>query len=85
MVLILGFIFSQNQFFISGLSGDDLIRNRVLEALYCRVMRAYREKKTFRVIIVIPLLPGFQVVVLGNSDTRPFLAYYLSIHIFSPF
>lgn len=53
--------FSQNQFFISGLSGDDSIRNRVLEALYRRIMRAYREKKTFRVIIVVPLLPGFQV------------------------
>nr|CAD1833274.1 unnamed protein product [Ananas comosus var. bracteatus] len=47
-------------FFISGLSGDNLIRNRVLEALYRRVMRAEKEKKCFRVIIVIPLLPGFQ-------------------------
>lgn len=56
--------FVQNQFFISGLSGDDIIKNRVLEALYRRIMRAYNEKKSFRVIIVIPLLPGFQVTVL---------------------
>ncbi|KAL5996232.1 hypothetical protein ACLOJK_026306 [Asimina triloba] len=49
-----------NQFFISGLSGDDIIRNRVLEALCGRIMRAEKEKKCFRVIIVIPLLPGFQ-------------------------
>ncbi|OAY75359.1 Phospholipase D zeta 1 [Ananas comosus] len=54
------FIYIENQFFISGLSGDNLIRNRVLEALYRRVMRAEKEKKCFRVIIVIPLLPGFQ-------------------------
>ncbi|XP_023000142.1 phospholipase D zeta 1 isoform X1 [Cucurbita maxima] len=54
------FVYIENQFFISGLSGDDSIRNRVLEALYRRIMRAYREKKIFRVIIVIPLLPGFQ-------------------------
>lgn len=55
----------QNQFFISGLSGDDIIRNRVLEAIYRRVMRAFNEKKCFRVVIVIPLLPGFQVITRG--------------------
>ncbi|KAK8661784.1 hypothetical protein V6N13_091379 [Hibiscus sabdariffa] len=54
------FVYIENQFFISGLSGDEIIRNRVLEALYQRIMRAYNEKKCFRVIIVIPLLPGFQ-------------------------
>ncbi|KAA8548972.1 hypothetical protein F0562_000656 [Nyssa sinensis] len=54
------FVYIENQFFISGLSGDEIIRNRVLEALYRRIMRAYNEKKCFRVIVVIPLLPGFQ-------------------------
>ncbi|KAK4476714.1 hypothetical protein RD792_015874 [Penstemon davidsonii] len=54
------FIYIENQFFISGLSGDEVIQNRVLESLYNRIMRAHREKKCFRVIIVIPLLPGFQ-------------------------
>ncbi|XP_077218089.1 phospholipase D P1 [Tasmannia lanceolata] len=54
------FIYIENQFFISGLSGDEIIRNRVLEALYRRIMRADKEKKCFRVIIIIPLLPGFQ-------------------------
>lgn len=52
----------QNQFFISGLSRDDTIKNRVLEALYRRIIKAEKEKKCFRVIIVIPLLPGFQVM-----------------------
>ncbi|KMZ62684.1 Phospholipase D zeta [Zostera marina] len=54
------FIYIENQFFISGLAGDSIIKNRVLEALYRRIMRANREGKCFRVIIVIPLLPGFQ-------------------------
>ncbi|XWS53571.1 hypothetical protein CRYUN_Cryun10bG0012800 [Craigia yunnanensis] len=54
------FVYIENQFFISGLSGDEIIRNRVLEALYLHIMRAYNDKKCFRVIIVIPLLPGFQ-------------------------
>nr|GMD43767.1 phospholipase D zeta 1-like isoform X2 [Ipomoea batatas] len=50
----------QNQFFISGLSGDEIIQNRVLDALYKRILLAYKENKCFRVIIVIPLLPGYQ-------------------------
>ncbi|XP_020267613.1 phospholipase D zeta 1-like isoform X2 [Asparagus officinalis] len=54
------FIYIENQFFISGLSGDDIIKNRILEALYRRIMRAEKENKCFRVIIVIPLVPGFQ-------------------------
>lgn len=54
------FVYIENQFFISGLSRDEIIKNRVLEAVYRRIMRAYNEKKSFRVIIVIPLLPGFQ-------------------------
>ncbi|GMY27807.1 phospholipase d zeta 1 [Fagus crenata] len=54
------FIYVENQFFISGLVGDEIICNRVLEALYQRIMRAYNDKKCFRVIVVIPLLLGFQ-------------------------
>ncbi|KAL3641911.1 Phospholipase D zeta 1 [Castilleja foliolosa] len=54
------YVYIENQFFISGLSGDEVIQNRVLEAFYRRIMRAHNEKKCFRVIIVIPLLPGFQ-------------------------
>ncbi|XP_061363302.1 phospholipase D zeta 1-like isoform X2 [Gastrolobium bilobum] len=54
------FIYIENQFFISGLEGDDVIQNRILEALYRRILLAHKEQKNFRVIIVMPLLPGFQ-------------------------
>ncbi|KAL5565959.1 hypothetical protein UlMin_029123 [Ulmus minor] len=54
------FVYIENQFFISGLTGDEIIQNRVLEALYRRIYRAHKEQKCFRVIVVIPLLPGFQ-------------------------
>ncbi|KAK4795592.1 hypothetical protein SAY86_027918 [Trapa natans] len=54
------FIYIENQFFISGLSGDEVIQNRVLDALYKRIVRAHREQRAFRVVVVIPLLPGFQ-------------------------
>ncbi|XP_069144851.1 phospholipase D zeta 1 isoform X1 [Solanum lycopersicum] len=54
------FVFIENQFFISGLAGDEIIHNRVADAIYRRIRRAHKENKCFRVIIVIPLLPGFQ-------------------------
>ncbi|KAK6911613.1 Phospholipase D/Transphosphatidylase [Dillenia turbinata] len=54
------FVYIENQFFISGLSGDEIIQNRVLEALYRRILLAHKEQKYFRVIVVIPLVPGFQ-------------------------
>ncbi|CAM8888686.1 unnamed protein product [Rhodiola kirilowii] len=54
------FIYIENQFFVSGLAGDQVIQNRVLDSIYKRILRAHREKKCFRVIVVIPLLPGFQ-------------------------
>ncbi|KAK7392049.1 hypothetical protein VNO78_20475 [Psophocarpus tetragonolobus] len=54
------FIYIENQFFISGLAGDEIILNRILEALYRRILQAHKDQKDFRVIIVMPLLPGFQ-------------------------
>ncbi|KAI4372290.1 hypothetical protein MLD38_010537 [Melastoma candidum] len=54
------FVYIENQFFISGLAGDDVIQNRVLDAIYKRILQAHKEGKAFRVIIVLPLLPGFQ-------------------------
>lgn len=71
----------QNQFFISGLNGDETIQNRVLEALYSRILQAHKQQKCFRVIVVLPLLPGFQVLVLGfisKQLNRKFR--YLSIY-----
>lgn len=57
----------QNQFFISGLEKDDTILNRVLEALYRRILKAHEENKCFRVVVVIPLLPGFQVLFASSN------------------
>ncbi|XP_074591557.1 phospholipase D zeta 1-like [Curcuma longa] len=54
------FIYIENQFFISGHEGNYIIRNRVLDALYNRIIKAEKDNKCFRVIIVLPLLPGFQ-------------------------
>ena len=70
-------ICTQNQFFISGLAGDEIIRNRVLDSVYRRIMRAHQEKQCFRVIVVIPLLPGFQVLMLKRLSEDISIAFHL--------
>lgn len=36
------------------------IQNKIVECLAERIARAFSEKKPFKVVIVMPLLPGFQ-------------------------
>ncbi|XP_031442595.1 phospholipase D1 isoform X2 [Clupea harengus] len=52
------FIYIENQFFIS--CADKNIHNCVGDALTERILKAYREKRRFRVYVVMPLLPGFE-------------------------
>merc|ERR1719277_2430250 len=50
------FIYIENQFFVSGMDGDEKVGNRVAEALYRRIARAKAENEAFHVMIVLPLL-----------------------------
>ncbi|KAG9348974.1 hypothetical protein JZ751_029291 [Albula glossodonta] len=52
------FIYVENQFFIS--CADKTIHNSIGDTLVERILRAYREKRRFRVYVVMPLLPGFE-------------------------
>uniref|UniRef100_A0A671Q6H8 phospholipase D n=1 Tax=Sinocyclocheilus anshuiensis TaxID=1608454 RepID=A0A671Q6H8_9TELE len=52
------FIYIENKFFIS--CADKSIDNSIGDALTERILLAYREKKKFRVYVVMPLLPGFE-------------------------
>ena len=53
------FIYIENQFFVSGVEGSSVVKNQIANALFRRIRRAYVEKQTFCVYIIIPLLPGF--------------------------
>lgn len=53
------FIYIENQFFISDTAGYP-VRNKIAQALKLRIRRAIEEGKSFKVIVVIPLLPGFE-------------------------
>ncbi|KAM7536021.1 hypothetical protein Aperf_G00000096534 [Anoplocephala perfoliata] len=43
-----------------------LVKNAIAQALYDRILRAHREKRPFRVYIILPLLPGFE----GDAGSR---------------
>ncbi|XP_062993434.1 phospholipase D2 [Elgaria multicarinata webbii] len=63
------FLYIENQFFISCADGRSVL-NTVGDALVDRVLLAYREKKAFRVYVLLPLLPGFEGDIAqggGNS------------------
>ncbi|XP_011180808.1 phospholipase D2 isoform X2 [Zeugodacus cucurbitae] len=65
------FIYIENQFFITmqlgatGAYGN--VRNQIGETLFKRIVRAHKERKTFRVYVIIPLLPGFEGDVGGST------------------
>lgn len=50
------FIYIENQFFISCAAGPP-VKNRISEAIVNRIKKAAAEKKRFKVIVVMPLLP----------------------------
>lgn len=53
------YIYIENQFFISSLAGP-AVENSVVKALLYRIRKAHKNKETFKVYVVMPLLPGFE-------------------------
>lgn len=53
------FIYIENQFFISSTAGND-IQNKIAEALVLRIRRAIEKGQNFMVVVVIPIMPGFE-------------------------
>uniref|UniRef100_A0A2A4JXB6 Phospholipase n=1 Tax=Heliothis virescens TaxID=7102 RepID=A0A2A4JXB6_HELVI len=63
------YVYIENQFFITLSGSSQTVRNQIGEALYNRIMRAFRSGSTFRVFVVMPLLPGFEGEVGAPSGT----------------
>ncbi|CAG9328777.1 unnamed protein product [Blepharisma stoltei] len=53
------FIYIENQFFISSTAGNP-VKNQISQALVERIKCAAKRKEKFKVIVVCPLLPGFE-------------------------
>lgn len=62
------FIYIENQFFISNTAGDP-VNNLIAEALINRILNAIKRNSKFKVIVVIPLLPGFEGAVDDSQAT----------------
>lgn len=69
------FIYIENQFFISGSAGDQ-VHNQISEVLIMRIKQAAANKEKFRVIVVLPLLPGFE----GEIDTSTASILKIQLH-----
>jgi len=53
------YVYIENQFFISQLGGSD-VRNPIGKTIFDRIVRAHQNRETFRVYVVMPLLPAFE-------------------------
>lgn len=58
------FVYIENQFFITSCHVDDTkIENKIGDALFERIVKAFENDEDWRAVIVIPLMPGFQNTV----------------------
>ncbi|KAH3685525.1 hypothetical protein WICPIJ_003506, partial [Wickerhamomyces pijperi] len=77
------FVYMENQFFITATAFDGVvIENRIGDALVDRIIKAHNEKKPWRAVIVIPLMPGFEAQVdeADGSSVRVIMkCQYMSI------
>ncbi|GFR10586.1 phospholipase D1 [Trichonephila clavata] len=63
------YIYIENQFFISQSAGHRDVLNGIGEALYQRILLAHKNKETFRVYVVMPLLPAFEGEIGTGTGT----------------
>lgn len=63
------FIYIENQFFIS-------VENTIGKALVERISRAYESKQRFKVVVVLPALPGFD----GEIDNEVSAVMRVQVH-----
>lgn len=57
----------QNQFFISSMAKHH-IKNQIVQAIADRIIRAHKDGKKFRVIIVLPQKPEFAGECFSNLN-----------------
>uniref|UniRef100_A0A914HQS8 Phospholipase n=1 Tax=Globodera rostochiensis TaxID=31243 RepID=A0A914HQS8_GLORO len=69
------YVYIENQFFVSMINNAD-VNNEICRVLCDRIIRAYREKETFRVFVLIPLLPGFE----GDIGATSYSALLAVLH-----
>ncbi|EGR27867.1 phospholipase d1, putative [Ichthyophthirius multifiliis] len=61
------YIYIENQFFISCTAGPK-VKNQIAQAILNRIKKAALNKEAFKVIIIMPLLPGFEGEVNDSNS-----------------
>ncbi|KAH9830329.1 phospholipase D/nuclease [Rhodofomes roseus] len=69
------FIYIENQFFISSTRKEgDPVKNQIASALVDRILLAARNGEKFKVVVVIPEVPGFAGPVKNEASIRTIMA-----------
>jgi len=68
------FIYIENQFFISNTQRSGPVKNMIAAALVERIVRAARSGQKFKVIVVIPEVPGFAGDVKSEISIKTIMA-----------
>lgn len=68
------FIYIENQFFISNTKEAGPVKNQIAAALVERIVTAARSGRKFKVIVVIPELPGFTGDVKSETSLKTIMA-----------
>ncbi|KAG1824809.1 uncharacterized protein BJ212DRAFT_1322516 [Suillus subaureus] len=68
------FIYIENQFFISNTREEGPVKNQIAKAIVERIIKAARDDRKFKVIVVIPELPGFAGDIKNDSALKIIMA-----------
>jgi len=68
------FIYIENQFFISSTEHEGPVKNQIAAALVQRILIAARDGEKFKVVIIIPEVPGFAGPVKEDSAVKTIMA-----------
>ncbi|ORX95016.1 phospholipase D/nuclease [Basidiobolus meristosporus CBS 931.73] len=65
------FIYIENQFFVTSAADTSgyTVKNKIGMALVERIKKAHQEKAKFKVIVIMPLLPGFENSIDASNAT----------------
>ncbi|CAE6399900.1 unnamed protein product [Rhizoctonia solani] len=68
------FIYIENQFFISNTGTNGPVKNQIAKALVDRIVEAANSGKKFKVIVVIPEVPGFAGNIKNDNGLKTIMA-----------
>lgn len=54
------YIYIENQFFISNIDDNSVVKNEIAQCIYERIVQAWVKKENFKVYIFLPLIPGYE-------------------------